>query len=337
MANELVERGAGTVVPVASKDQILRLDRTLKEARQEISEAERGENDMLKALTLARATQSVREQLQPLMGDVMQLVGSSLGIKTDRDNQPSGGQYSVEVVRDAVLSGLMRGARVVGNEMNVIGGNLYLTKEYWERKFKEAPGVSHVQPPALGIPRSQKLGDKDYALVQCRLDWRMNGKPDHLELTNEKAILVTWNRGMGVDALHGKAKKRLYQMAYARVTGELLEDDEDTPAIGEIGKELSPAGPVADPSHVVEESPPAAATKQRVEDLIRDVEGMLCSLDSIIDCQKTGDHYKRGIVDAGSRDEYTEAEACGLIKVITGLVESRVAEIRKSRGQRKTG
>ena len=142
---------------------------------------------------------------------------------------------------------------------------------------------------------------------------------------------------MGVDALHGKARKRLYQMAVARVTGELVEEDEDTQTIGEVGKEPPTVGPVAEPSHVVEESSPAAATKQRVEDLLRDVEGTLVSLDSVLDCQKTGDHYKRAIVDAGARDEYTEAEALGLIKVITGLVESRVSEIRKSRGQRKAG
>lgn len=326
--NALVTAGGHGVeiTPAGSRGQILALDNTLKAAREEIALAEADGNDMLKALTLAKATQMVREQLTPLMDDVMCLVGSPLGIKTDRDNQPDSGRYGVETIRDAVLNGMMRGARVVGNEINVIGSNLYLTKEFWERRFREAPGVSHVQPPTLGIPRETKLGERAYAMVQARLDWRLNGQNDHLELTGDKAILVAWNKGMGVDALHGKAKKRLYQMAYARVTGSQVEEED-----GEVVHSL-PA--------LSEAAPPAGEDGERdagqqVQDLLQDAEGTLVSLDSILDCQKAGDQFKRQLVEATDAGRYTEAQAAGLVKAITGLVESRCHEIRRARGQRK--
>ena len=319
------------ITPAGSKNQILALDNTLKSARQEIAIAEAEGNDMLKALTLAKATQMVRDMLTPLMGDIMHLVGSPLGIKTDRDNQPENGRYGVEVIRDAVLGSLLRGARVVGNEINVIGGNGYLTKEYWERQFREAPGVSHVQPPTLGIPRETKLGERVYASVQCRLDWQLNGKNDHLELTNDKSILVAWNRGMGVDALHGKAKKRLYQMAYARVTGQQIEYDDDSTTVEAASVRLTESE-----KPTLEEAT-AAENGQQVQDLLQDVEGTLVSLDSIVDCQKAGDHFKRSLVEATEAGRYTESEAAGLVKIISGLVDSRCKEIRNSRGQRSNG
>jgi hypothetical protein len=332
MSNELRASGqpGGSIIPAVKREQVLALDLLIKSSRQEIEQARADGNDMLIAFTLAEVTQQLRTQLVTMLPDIKHLVGSPLGIEV----YPPTAKYGDDVIVDAVLEGLLKGMRLVGGEMGIHSGRLYDTKKYWERVVRTYPGIV-CEEPVLGTPRDMKVGDKLYACVNAILEWRLNGRADKIERVDKEAIVVIWNSGMQIDAIHGKVKRRLYRMAYAKIANTQLEDDDADDAIdGEIlatKTELPPVEPEAQPADDAE------TNKRRVQQLIDEVEGTLLSLESVIDCSKAGGHLAKRIVEAAERGEYTEAEAAGLVKLVTDRVESRCAEIRKQRGQRKAG
>lgn len=219
-----------TLIPQSNIQQVLEINRVVKTCQSEMALAESTGDDMVKTMIAAAAMNKLRSLLtDQVMTDVMQLVGSPLGISVENN-----AKWEMPIVRDVVLAGLLQGARIVGGEMHIASGKLYLRKEYWERRFKEYPGVTDVKPPDLGLPRYQRLVDKDYATVQCKLTYRLNGKLQVLDRTGDSAITVLCNAGMKLDAIHGKVKKRLYQTAYAVVSGQHVMDDEDGTIEGTI-------------------------------------------------------------------------------------------------------
>jgi hypothetical protein len=128
--------------------------------------------------------------------------------------------------------------------------------------FAELPGVTDVEPPATGIPRVTEMQGKTYATINAKLRFRVNGNPVDLDFSGEKAIVVVWNKAMGVDALHGKAKKRIYAYAYRYVSGRTFDEVDpsdiiDGQVIGESESEQpTPSAP---------ESTQAAETDQSID------------------------------------------------------------------------
>jgi len=221
-----------TLIPPATLQAVVALNATLKLCRSEIAKAEASGDEMIGAMITASAMEALRQQLTAaVMKDVRSLVGSPLGIEV----YPPTAKHSDEVVRDVVLEGLLQGARIVGGEIGIHSGRCYLTKKYWERRFRTLPGIV-CDEPALGKPREEKVGDKMYACCNAILTWRLNGRLDKIECTDKAAISVIWNSGMQIDAIHGKVKRRLFKLAYAKATNTQLEEDDDAIVID------SPAG-----------------------------------------------------------------------------------------------
>jgi len=218
-----------TLIPQSSVQQVLELNRVVKTCQAEMALADASGDDIVKAMVAAGAMNQLRGLIKKCMPDIMQLVGSPLGISCE-----FGKTYNENVVGDVVLQGVLQGARIVGGEIHIASDRCYLTKSYWERRFKEFLGVSNVQPPSLGLPRYQVLCERNYATVQCKLVYRLDGKLQTLDRTGDAAITVVVNKGMGLDAIYGKVKKRLYQTAYAVVSGQHVVDDEEAVVEGTI-------------------------------------------------------------------------------------------------------
>jgi len=218
-----------TLIPQSSVQQVLELNRVVKTCQSEMAMAEASGDDVVKAMVAAGAMNQLRGLILTCMPDIMQLVGSPLGISCEQN-----AQWPDKVVGDVVLQGVLQGARIVGGEIHIASGRCYLTKAYWERRFKEFPGITAVQPPAMGLPRYQVLCERNYATVQTKLVYRFDGKLQTLDRTGDAAITVVVNKGMGLDAIYGKVKKRLYQTAYAVVSGQHVVDDEEAVVEGTI-------------------------------------------------------------------------------------------------------
>jgi hypothetical protein len=184
-------------------------------------------------LTLAAGVRTLRSLITgDMMGDIMQLQGTPLGFRTDKDSSQG---YPVEIVKDCVIEALLKGVRPVGNEFNIIAGRLYVTREGFERLVKEFPGLTDLRTE-FGVPASANGG----ALVPCFATWRLCGKPDSITcaVTADKSdfrIPIKVNNGMGADAILGKAKRKLLARVYSRLTGsDQDESDEENTVTGKV-------------------------------------------------------------------------------------------------------
>ena len=159
-----------------------------------------------RALMLSSGIMRLRKALAPeILEQVMSLQNTQLGFRTDN---PSG--YPVETVRDCLIEATMRGARPVGNEMNIISGKCYLTKEYFLRAVRTFPGLTDLKD-TMSIPQIQ--GQR--AVVEFKAAWKLKGKVASLE----REIPIRVNQGMSDDAILGKATRKGYALILQRLTG----------------------------------------------------------------------------------------------------------------------
>lgn len=190
------------------------------------------------ALALAQGYESLRKALsEPVVHKLfVPLMGTRLGFKTDKDNDRE--KYPWQIVRDCVIEALIRGFNVVGNEFNIIAGQAYFTKEAYERKVSEFPGLTDLTLD-FGVP--VMVADKG-ALVPCHASWFLNGTRDEIirdkvklkvtvkgqevEVELDRRIPVKVNNGMGADAILGKAKRKINYEIYTKLVGKRLAPPE---------------------------------------------------------------------------------------------------------------
>lgn len=194
-------------------------------------------DDISKGYATACAVQQFRTALSDdkVMAPIMALQGNPVGFLTDKDK--SGG-YDVATVRDCVITALMIGLRITGNEFNIIAGRCYATVNGCDRKLAELcvepplhePGVVEFKP-------EEKRAFVDYTLTY-RL--RSDGKPTvfpqriavKLSFSREGALLTT------DDAVIGKARRKIVWNVLRSVRGFDLGTDE-----GQVEKNITPSGP----------------------------------------------------------------------------------------------
>lgn len=191
-------------------------------------------------------------QLNDFMSDnvvqshFMPLMNSQVGFKTDRPNG-----YDVGSVKNAVIAALMHGVNVVGNEFNIISGSMYITKNGFNRLVREYPDLYDlVLKP--GIP--QLVGETG-ALVPYEASWSIRGERHQIQCTLDKEtgrdtrIPVKVNRGMGSDAILGKAERKVLARIYAQLLGagalpegdvsDVIDAQFETKSTGKTGKKAS--------------------------------------------------------------------------------------------------
>lgn len=218
---------AMTLITEADFTAIARLDDLVTASQTALVEAE--SKPMLKGILYARAMNQIRDGLSgPVLADIKRLAGTPLGFKTDRDSGDR--RYSDEVIRDVAAVALLDGARIVGNEFNIIAGNYYRTKEQLERRVREWPGLTRLRIE-LGLPAFSQ--GNDWAFVSAWASWKLDGIANSIECKFDDAkrdtrIAVKVNAGMGIDGIHGKAKRKLYHRIWEILKGCSIDDfDED--------------------------------------------------------------------------------------------------------------
>jgi len=210
------------VVPQSELNAIVALDDFCKSAALQLKECFDAGNDIAHALIMGRAVNQIAAMLTDnVMKDVMTLQGEKAGFCTDKDKD---GGYKVGDVRRVLVMALLRRLRIVGNEFNIIAGNLYVTKEGFERLLRSYPGLSRLEIE-MGVPAMKDGG----ALVTCTATWVYNGRPMSIECRQspeiDSRIPVRVNNAMGVDAILGKAKRKLYARIYERIAGANFESE----------------------------------------------------------------------------------------------------------------
>lgn len=182
------------------------------------------ESPFSNTFTLASAMVDLRELLTTdVMKPIMALMNTDLGFRTDRDpkNYDKDGKplvpYSESVVKDVVIECVLRGFYTINNEMNIIAGRFYAAKNGLRRKVTTYPNVTDFKD-LYDVPRTNQNG----ALIKCSATWKKNGIPDKIEC--EMAIRV--NSFMGIDAIVGKAERKLLKRVLDRISGIITPDGE---------------------------------------------------------------------------------------------------------------
>ena len=176
-------------------------------------------------LQVAQSMVDLRAALtDDVMRPVMGLMNSDLGFRTDRDpavtpldreGKPMT-PYSVDVVRECFIESKLRGFHSVGNEWNIIAKRFYAARNGLKRQCERHPGVTDLRT-SFGVPRV--AGDKG-AVVPVVATWKKDGLADRIEAE----IPVRVNGGMGVDAIIGKAERKLFKRIADRLTGVYTPD-----------------------------------------------------------------------------------------------------------------
>lgn len=323
-----------------------------------------GAQNFQRSVQLARGMKLLKQALTPeIMKDIVELQGSSLGFRTDRD-AGNNGPYAPEVVKECLIEAVLKGARPVGNEFNIISSRAYMTKEFFTRAVREFPGLTDLKLMP-GVPVTNP--DKSGALVPYVVTWRLNGTPQSIErmLTKlpdgsplDERIPIRVNSGMGADAIIGKATRKILAAVHARLTGSDLTDGEADDAaptatapaktLGALTSKLNGNGAAA-----VVDAPPADTQSEPVaedgpklepdnehgeaasgtsggpedgptwDDLIQAHRQLLANIHSVNDCNK---------ITRETIAKYPEADP-DVVAQFEKVASERVEAIRSARGK----
>ena len=97
-----------------------------------------------KAFMMASGIGQLRKMISnEMMDQIMPLMNTSLGFKTDKDPNQEDWKtkkphvpYSKEIVKDCLIEAVLRGVQPVGNQFNIISAGCYITKEGFTRLLK---------------------------------------------------------------------------------------------------------------------------------------------------------------------------------------------------------
>lgn len=173
------------------------------------------------AFVMANAISEIRNALtSEVMKPIMNLMGSKLGFRTDRDRPNSKGQmpepYSLEVVRDCLIDATLLGLNPVGNQFNIIGGSMYPTKEGFTHLLKKIK----VRPSII-YPKTTFSQNRETAQVSCEVTYKIGeDKPikQLLEFTVKAGSYAT------TDSCNGKAERKAKCWLYNHIEGTDITD-----------------------------------------------------------------------------------------------------------------
>lgn len=186
----------------------------------------------VKAFEMAEAVTELKMMLSPeVMKPIMALQGNKLGFKTDKDKD---GGYPMEVVQTCIIEATLSGLQVVGNQFNIIGGNMYGTKEGFGFLLKNIVGLHYEI--IFDLPRINP--DKTGAAVVAHVSWTMEGKANKRKLD----LPIKMNQYMGADGVLGKAERKARRWLYSLLTGtEIGEGDVQDVPHTVVSNEVAPA------------------------------------------------------------------------------------------------
>lgn len=273
----------------ADMDAVKSISAVARDTREQLAVAKADGDDLAMGLIIARATRQLQALLNDnVMQDIMCLQGNRLGFKTDKDTDKG---YTLQVVRDCTIQALIRGARMVGNEVNIIAGQPYITKEGYERIVREIKGLTNLE---LNFQVPEMLSGR--ALVACTAKWKYFGQDMEIEklktVGGDYRIPVKVNSAMGDDAILGKATRKLLALVHNRILGlgdaGLADYDPDEDA-NLINHRPAVHGPGLEPKQAVIESQPVTPLNPQDEAMI------IAELEHCKDRPQVESMYKRWI------------------------------------------
>lgn len=225
---------AVSIMPESDLAKMKELDTTLQSFRQSLADPAVG--DMARMLIQARAIATLEKMITPeMMQDVMYLMNSPLGFKTDKvpgkkwDSRSNKFvdvfAYDEQTVKRCLIVAWLSGAKATGNEFNIIAGNCYLTKEFTRPAILRFPGLSHL---SIQIGGMAKYGERA-TIVEAIAEWKLNGEEYSIRCVKtpeiDARIIVNSYATSSPDEIRGKVEAKIYQRILSRLTGLNLDVD----------------------------------------------------------------------------------------------------------------
>lgn len=168
-----------------------------------------------KAFMVSDAIGKLKEVLTPqYMKPIMNLQGNALGFKTDMDKK---GGYDEATVKNCLIEAVLIGIQPVGNQFNIIAGNMYPTKQGFKYLLDNIKGLDYTVTKQL--PRIKP--DNSGAAVVCDIEWSINGGEKH---TKSIDFPIKMNAYMGADGVLGKADRKAFAWLYNKINGTEIPD-----------------------------------------------------------------------------------------------------------------
>lgn len=168
-----------------------------------------------------------------MMADVMELMNTPLGFRTDRDpaRDDKATPYPKTVVKECLIQSLLHGLFPVNNEWNIIAGQMYVALNGMKRLVEEFPGVSELRvTPQVYTPSS----DGTSAFVPVTCSWLYRGELKEMNFVKsadaDSRFIVRVNNRMGADAIAGKARRKAYAAIYQMLSSLEVPEGEVTDA-----------------------------------------------------------------------------------------------------------
>jgi hypothetical protein len=187
-----------------------------------------------KAFMMASGIGQLRSMISDdMMDQIMPLMNTSLGFKTDKDPNQTDWKtkkphipYSKNIVKDCLIEAVLRGVQPVGNQFNIISAKCYITKEGFTHLLKNLEGLTELRL-IFGVPTMK--GDTG-AIVEASATWKYNGTEDTY---GPRQFGIKVNKAMGVDAIIGKCERKLRKSVYEQITGVNIVDGDvaDLPVV----------------------------------------------------------------------------------------------------------
>lgn len=181
------------------------------------------------AVKTARVVRELQECIRPVIGELMPLMNTQLGFKTDKDpsrpQRQKDGSYSTpkpyteEQVIPVMAEAIIHGVRVTGNQFNIIAANCYLTKEGFAQKLADLADFHNFEEDFL-FDKNQDFESIRTCIVKYTAKWEYKSKPGELV----RYIPVRLNAGMGPDAAIGKGERKGRKAVWQRVTNIWVPD-----------------------------------------------------------------------------------------------------------------
>jgi hypothetical protein len=124
--------------------------------------------------------------------------------------------YPIEIVKSVLIEAVLKGYQPTNNEFNIIGSNMYPTKNGLERKANEWPGLQYsIIQTIKAFDTAQKS-----ALVNSQIKWSIGGE----SFEETVPIPLKIDAYTSVDAVLGKAKRKSLAWLLSNVSGEIVVD-----------------------------------------------------------------------------------------------------------------
>jgi hypothetical protein len=290
------------------------LDLMLQGFREELADKEIGQLE--KTLLQARAIAALEEAITgDMMRDMMKLMNSPLGFKTDKTpGKDKDGKdkalYHESTVKRCLIVAMLYGARVTGNEFNIIAGNCYLTKEFTRPAILRWPGLRRFE---ITIGAATIYGEET-AAAEAVATWELNGELHELRCTKtpemDARIIVNRYRTSSPDEIRGKVEAKLFQRVLGRLTGLNIET-----AMGQIGDRDTEAELIGEVSPVQDAAPVHDGTADLVDEAESAAGGM------------TDSETARMIFDQAKVD----FAGCNSVNDVQAMCRDRIALVRSAK------